>query len=39
MDKQRAKGAVDEVAGENKRPLGNLTGDTRAQVEGAAQQV
>jgi uncharacterized protein YjbJ (UPF0337 family) len=39
MDKQRLKGAIDEVVGSTKRHIGNLTGNTRTEVEGAAQQV
>jgi uncharacterized protein YjbJ (UPF0337 family) len=39
MDKDRVKGAVDDVAGRVKRQVGEWTGDTNAQVEGAAQQV
>jgi len=39
MDKDRVKGTVDEVVGNAKRHIGNLTGDTRTEVEGAVQQV
>ena len=39
MDKDRVKGAIDDAAGRAKRQVGEWTGDTRAQVEGAAQQV
>jgi uncharacterized protein YjbJ (UPF0337 family) len=39
MDKDRIKGTVDDVAGRAKRQVGEWTGDTSAQVEGAAQQV
>ena len=39
MDKQRVKGAIDQVVGSTKSHIGNLTGDTRTQVEGAVQQV
>jgi uncharacterized protein YjbJ (UPF0337 family) len=39
MDKDRVKGAVDDAAGRVKRQVGEWTGDTNAQVEGAAQQV
>ncbi|MGA2170351.1 MAG: CsbD family protein [Terracidiphilus sp.] len=39
MDKQRVKGAIDNVVGGAKRHVGNLTGDTRTQVEGVAQQI
>ena len=39
MDKQRVNGAIDEVVGSTKRQIGNLTGDTGTEVEGAVQQV
>lgn len=39
MDKDRVKGAVDDAAGRVKRQVGEWTGDTNAQIEGAAQQV
>ena len=39
MDKDRVKGAIDDAAGRAKRQIGEWTGDTGAQVEGAAQQV
>jgi len=39
MDKDRVQGTVDDVAGRVKRQVGEWTGDTNAQVEGAAQQV
>jgi uncharacterized protein YjbJ (UPF0337 family) len=39
MDKQRVKGAVDQVVGSTKSHIGNMTGDTRTRVEGAVQQV
>jgi len=39
MDKDRVKGAVDDAAGRVKRQVGEWTGDTQSQVEGAAQQV
>jgi len=39
MDKDRVKGAIDDVAGRAKRQVGEWTGDTNAQVEGAAQQL
>ena len=39
MNKQRVQGAVDQVVGSAKRHVGNLTGDTRTKVEGAAQQI
>jgi len=39
MDKDRLKGTVDDTAGRIKRQVGEWTGDTGAQVEGATQQV
>ncbi len=39
MDKDRIKGAINDVVGSAKRHIGNLTGDTGTQVEGAVQQV
>lgn len=39
MDKDRVKGAVNDAAGRAKRQVGEWTGDTNAQVEGAAQQI
>jgi len=39
MDKDKVKGTIDDAAGRAKRQVGEWTGDTGAQVEGAAQQV
>ncbi len=39
MDKDRVKGAIDDAAGRVKRQVGEWTGDSGAQAEGAAQQV
>ena len=39
MDKDRVKGTIDDAAGRTKRQVGEWTGNTNAQVEGAAQQV
>ncbi len=39
MDKDRVKGAINDAAGRAKRQVGEWTGDTDAQVEGAAQQI
>jgi uncharacterized protein YjbJ (UPF0337 family) len=39
MDKDKVKGTIDDAAGRVKRQVGEWTGDTGAQVEGAAQQV
>jgi len=39
MDQGRIDGAIDVAAGSAKRHIGNLTGDTRTQAEGAAQQI
>jgi uncharacterized protein YjbJ (UPF0337 family) len=38
MDKDRVVGTINDVVGGAKRKVGNLTGDTRTQVEGAVQQ-
>jgi uncharacterized protein YjbJ (UPF0337 family) len=39
MDKDRVKGTVDDAMGRAKRQVGEWTGDTKTQVEGAAQQI
>ena len=39
MDKDTVKGAIDDAAGRAKRQVGEWTGDTGTQVDGAAQQV
>jgi uncharacterized protein YjbJ (UPF0337 family) len=39
MNKDRVMGMIDEVAGSAKRKAGDLTDNTRLQVEGMAQQV
>jgi uncharacterized protein YjbJ (UPF0337 family) len=39
MDKDRVKGAINDAAGRAKRQVGEWTGNTNAQVEGAAQQL
>ena len=39
MDKDRVKGTIDDAAGRAKRQVGEWTGDTGTQVEGATQQV
>ncbi len=39
MDKDQVKGAINDAAGRAKRQVGEWTGDTNAQVEGAAQQI
>jgi len=39
MDKDKVKGTVDDAVGRAKRQVGEWTGDTDAQVEGAAQQI
>jgi len=39
MDKDRVKGTMDDAAGRIKRQVGEWTGDTRTQVDGAAQQI
>jgi uncharacterized protein YjbJ (UPF0337 family) len=39
MNKNRAKGTIDEVVGSAKRKAGELTGNAHLQIEGMAQQV
>jgi uncharacterized protein YjbJ (UPF0337 family) len=39
MDKDRVKGTIDDAAGRAKRQVGEWTGNTQTQAEGAAQQV
>ncbi len=39
MNKDQVKGAVNDAAGRAKRQVGEWTGNTDAQVEGAAQQI
>jgi uncharacterized protein YjbJ (UPF0337 family) len=39
MNKGRTQGTIDEVAGSAKRKAGDLTGNTKLQVEGMVQQV
>jgi uncharacterized protein YjbJ (UPF0337 family) len=39
MDKNRVKGTIDEAVGSAKRHVGGLTGNTKTEVEGAAQQL
>jgi uncharacterized protein YjbJ (UPF0337 family) len=39
MDSDRIKGKADDIAGRAKRQVGEWTGDTETQSEGAAQQV
>jgi len=39
MDKNRVKGTIDDAAGRVKRQVGEWTGNTETQVEGAAQQI
>jgi uncharacterized protein YjbJ (UPF0337 family) len=38
MDKDRVIGTINDVVGGAKRKVGNLTGNTQTQVEGAVQQ-
>ena len=38
MDKDTVKGTINDAAGRAKRQVGEWTGDTNTQVEGAAQQ-
>jgi uncharacterized protein YjbJ (UPF0337 family) len=39
MDTDRINGKMDDIAGRAKRQVGEWTGDTETQAEGAAQQV
>ncbi|MDR3772429.1 MAG: CsbD family protein [Terracidiphilus sp.] len=39
VDKDRLKGAINEIAGRAKRQVGEWTGDSDAQIEGLAQEV
>jgi len=39
MNKDTVKGTVDDAAGRAKRQVGEWTGDTQTQVDGAAQQI
>jgi uncharacterized protein YjbJ (UPF0337 family) len=39
MDKEKVKGTIDDTVGRAKRQVGEWTGDTKTQVEGAAQQI
>ncbi len=39
MNKDTVKGTMDDAAGRAKRQVGEWTGDTGTQVDGAAQQV
>ena len=39
MDKDRVKGKMDDAAGRVKRQVGEWTGDSELQAEGASQQV
>ncbi len=39
MNKDTVKGTMDDAAGRAKRQVGEWTGDTQTQAEGAGQQV
>jgi uncharacterized protein YjbJ (UPF0337 family) len=39
MNKDNVKGNIDDAAGRAKRQVGEWTGDTKTQADGAAQQV
>ena len=39
MNQDHVKGAINDAAGRAKRQVGEWTGDTKTQVEGATQQV
>jgi uncharacterized protein YjbJ (UPF0337 family) len=39
MNKDNVKGSMDDAAGRAKRQVGEWTGDTKTQTDGATQQV
>jgi len=39
MNKNKMKGALDEMAGRTKRQVGEWTGNDAAQVKGATQEI
>jgi uncharacterized protein YjbJ (UPF0337 family) len=39
MNSDSVKGTIDDAAGRAKRQVGEWTGDTKTQADGAAQQV
>lgn len=39
MNKDTVKGTIDDAAGRAKRQIGEWTGDTQTQAEGAGQQI
>jgi uncharacterized protein YjbJ (UPF0337 family) len=39
MNNDKVKGSIDDAVGRAKRQVGEWTGDTQTQAEGAAQQV
>jgi len=39
MNKDTVKGTIDDAAGRAKRQVGEWTGDTNAQINGAGQQI
>lgn len=39
MNKDNLKGSLDDAAGRAKRQVGEWTGDTETQIDGATQQV
>lgn len=39
MNSDKVKGTLDDAAGRAKRQVGEWTGDTKTQADGAAQQV
>jgi uncharacterized protein YjbJ (UPF0337 family) len=39
MNNDKVKGTIDDTVGRAKRQVGEWTGDTKTQVEGAAQQI
>lgn len=39
MDKNRVQGTINELVGNAKRHIGDLTGNTETKVEGTVQQI
>jgi uncharacterized protein YjbJ (UPF0337 family) len=38
MDKDRIKGKIEDIAGQAKRKVGEITGDRKTEAEGLAEQ-
>jgi uncharacterized protein YjbJ (UPF0337 family) len=39
MNEQKIKGAIDQTVGSAKQHIGHMTGSTKTEMKGAAQQV